>query len=271
MKLRVHPLFIAFLFVYTILGGIGAYLVAFLAVFLHEVSHYALARIAGAKDLSITLMPYGASLTLSEDVPHVGAILLAGPMSNLVAASVCLALSWIVPELYGYLEGFLTANIHIALINLMPAYPLDGGRLLVRLVKGRRTKAITEAMTLFLGALAIGLFFFGGMGNYTLLTFGVFLTTYFFAFSLRRSHHCPSEAPLWALVSSDREGCIRPVRVTQGGRTLFRLSPNEVAALVLKYDRECSVLDAARREGNPSVPFEKSAREGFARGNKLVI
>ena len=249
MRLRIHPLFIAFLFVYTLLGGIGGYLVAFLAVFLHEVSHYALARIAGAKDLSITLMPYGASLAVSEDVPHVGAILLAGPLSNLCIASFCLALSWLVPELYGYLEGFLSANVHIAILNLLPAYPLDGGRLFRQVAKGRWAKVFTEGMTLLLGGTAIGLFFFGGMRNGTLLTFGVFMTTYFFAFSLRRSHVCSSDAPLWSLVSTDREGRIRAVRVKKNGETLIRLSPNKVAALVLKYERETPVAEAAQREG----------------------
>lgn len=235
----------------------GRYLIAFLAVFLHECAHYALARIAGAKELSITLMPYGASLTLSEDVPHVGAILLAGPISNLCIASFCLAISWLVPELYGYLEGFLAANIHIALLNLLPAYPLDGGRLLRRVLDRRWTKVLTEGMTLLLGGTATTLFFFGGMTNYTLLTFGIFMTTYFFAFSVRRSHRCPSDAPLWSLVSTDREGRIRSVRVTEGGRILFRLSPSEVTALVLKCDRDIPVLDAARREGLLPRPHRK--------------
>ena len=266
MKLRVHPLFVAFLFIYTILGGIGAYLVAFLAVFLHEVAHYALARIAGAKDLLITLMPYGASLALTEEVPHVGAILLAGPAANLCMASFCLAISWLVPEAHGYLQGFLRANVQIAFLNLLPAYPLDGGRLLRHIAKGRWAAAITEVMTLFLGGGATVLFFFGGMRNYTLLTFGVFMTAYFCAFSLRRRGRCPLDAPLWKLISTDREGRIRSVRVTEGGKTLFILSPNEVTALVLKYDRDIPVRIALSQEG--MSPASRGMRKHSSRTRK---
>ena len=223
---------------------------AFLAVFLHETAHYALARIAGAHDLAVTLMPYGASLSVTEDLPHVGAVLLAGPISNLCLASICLALSWLVPELYGYLRGFLTANVQVAFVNLLPAYPLDGGQLLARIAPYRWVKRLTRGMTLLIGSAAIAFYFLGGMTNLSLATFGVFMTAYFFIFSVRRSHRCPSTAPLSSLISPDREGRIRPVRVVKEGKTVARLSPDDVAAIALKYDREITVEEAVRRMRN---------------------
>lgn len=241
----------------TLLGGVFSYLVAFLAVFLHELSHYAIARIAGARDMTVTLLPYGASLSLPHDVSHVGAILLAGPTSNLLAAACCLAFSWLVPEMYGYLHGFITANVHIALVNLLPAYPLDGGRLLCRIAKGRAARIFTEAMTFALGVGAVFLFFRFGLKNLTLLTFGVFMMMSFFAFSLPFRRVCKGDSPLYSLVSADKEGRLCAVRVKERGKTICILSPEEVADLVLKYHRETPILEAITLEGK----IEKRARK----------
>ena len=270
MKIRIHPLFIVFLFVYTLFGGIAAYLIAFLAVFLHESAHYIIARIAGAKDMLITLMPYGAALSLPDEVEHVGAILLAGPISNLCIAAFCLAASWIIPEVHGYIKSFLTANVHIALMNLLPAYPLDGGRLLRCIARGRWARYFTSLMTLFIGFSAMILFFLGGMKNGTLLTFGIFMTTYFFAFSLERRHRCDLDAPLYMLLSGDREGNIRSVSVRKSGKRIMNLSSSEVARLVVKYDRDQSVGSALSEEGFLVEDGRRKTRR-YARGNKLVI
>lgn len=247
----------------TLLGGVFSYLVAFLAVFLHEISHYAIARIAGARDMTVTLLPYGASLSLPDDVPHVGAILLAGPASNLLLAACSLALSWLVPEMYGYLRGFITANVHIAFVNLLPAYPLDGGRLLSRIAKGKWARVFSEGMTLALGVGAVFLFFRFGFTNLTLLTFGVFMTMYFFAFSLPFRKVCNGDSPLFSLVSSDKEGRIRAVRVKEKGRTLCLLSAKEVTDLVLKYDRDTPIREAIAREGK-----EKKRRREKRKGGR---
>jgi len=233
----------------TLLGGLGKYLVAFLAVFLHESAHYAVAHIAGAKEMSVTLMPYGAALNLPCDVPHFGAILLAGPFSNVCAAAFCLAASWLFPEVHGYLRSFIVANVHIALVNALPAYPLDGGRLLREIWRGKGGRVFTSTMTLASGLAAIALFFFFDRTNYTLVTFGVFLLSYFFAFSLQKSKVCAPSDPLYAIVSTDREGRLRPVRVREKGKTLCRLRPDDVTALVLKCDRECMVGEALSAVG----------------------
>ena len=247
LRLRIHPLFLLFLVLYTVLGGIGGYLVAFTAVFLHECAHYAMARVAGARSLTMTLMPYGAALRLRGEVPHVGVILLAGPFANLVTAAFCLAASWLLPEVHAYLRTFIKANVHIALVNLIPAYPLDGGRLLREMFGGRGARHFTNAVTLLAGAAAVTLFFVKGRGNWTLLTFGAFMLSYFGAFCLPHPVTCAPTDPLFRAIVTDEGGSLRGVRVRRKGRTLYRLTAEEVTALALRCDGACPLEEALLR------------------------
>ena len=84
--------------------------------------HYVIARIAGARSMRVCLMPYGATLAIEGETDHLGAILLAGPLTNLLLVSFSLSVSWILPESYGLLKGFIKINLIIATVNLLPAY-----------------------------------------------------------------------------------------------------------------------------------------------------
>ena len=184
MKLRVHPLFFFSLVAYTLLGGIKSYLVALLAVVLHECAHTAVAWIAGAKGLAITLTPYGAMMASEGEIPHFGAVLVAGPFFNIVIAAMTLSACWIVPELYGVVKGFLRANVLIAGVNLLPAYPLDGARILRFLFPHRLTRIVTSFFTLLIGLAACVLFV--AVRDLSALLFSSFMISYFFTFCFRR-------------------------------------------------------------------------------------
>ena len=245
MKLRVHPLFFLSLFAYVLLGGIWRYAVAFLAVAVHELSHAFVARFAGAKGLAVTLTPYGAMMTSSGEIPHLGAVLVAGPLSNLALASALLSACWIVPELYGTFKGFLRANVMIATVNLLPAYPLDGGRLLRVLFRGKWARIFTSFCTL---AVAVGAGVAGAiLSNLSLLLFGAFMLSYFFAFCVKRANRCKESDPLFTLAKPDEEGALRPALVL-GEDKRRRLSPREITALCLTYSRECSIKEALAKE-----------------------
>jgi hypothetical protein len=55
---------------------------------------------------------------------------LAGPFVNAVLCVGIVALWWFFPETYAYTDTLLYANMGMLLLNLLPAYPLDGGRIL---------------------------------------------------------------------------------------------------------------------------------------------
>ena len=125
-----------------ILGTVVA-LGLFAGVLIHELAHSLVARKKGIKINNITLMIFGGIATMEEGVPDPKAELpmaLVGPIASLVVGLVCLGIAYAVPAVtknppiagvvifvFGYL-GVL--NIILFAFNLLPAFPMDGGRVL---------------------------------------------------------------------------------------------------------------------------------------------
>jgi Zn-dependent protease len=114
-------------------------------VVLHEIGHALAARYYGVRTRDITLYPIGgvASLERMPEKPHQEIVIaLAGPAVNLViAAGVFVGmlggavafphtLSLGTDPLDGFMVRLLWANVLLMLFNLIPAFPMDGGRVL---------------------------------------------------------------------------------------------------------------------------------------------
>ena len=126
-----------------ILGTVVA-LGLFLGVLVHEIAHCIIARQNGVKIQSITLLIFGG-VSQMEDVgvpdPKVELpMALAGPLTSLLVGIVCGGIVFFIPEMttdtatagvliliFGYLS-FL--NVILFAFNLIPAFPMDGGRVL---------------------------------------------------------------------------------------------------------------------------------------------
>lgn len=115
-----------------ILGKFDKFVSYFVAIVLHEIAHAAVANRLGYRLGEFRLMPYGAALIGVFD----GAsprderkIAVAGPLLNVVLAIVFAAVWWLVPAMQYFTEDFVLANVTIAATNVLPVYPLDGGRL----------------------------------------------------------------------------------------------------------------------------------------------
>lgn len=124
-------------------------LVLFACVVLHELGHSGMARRFGIETRSITLLPIGgvASLEKMPEKPKEElAVALAGPAVNVVIAFLLLLIvplakyqgfspeQWeaffAAPTLDTFLVYLLMANIMLVLFNMIPAFPMDGGRVL---------------------------------------------------------------------------------------------------------------------------------------------
>ncbi len=108
----------------------------FVSVFLHELSHALVARRQGVRVSGIRLHVFGGVSELESEPPTPRAELLiavVGPLASFALAAVCYGLGRAaggVPWLTA-LTGYLTAvNLIVGLFNLVPGFPLDGGRLL---------------------------------------------------------------------------------------------------------------------------------------------
>ncbi len=110
----------------------------FIAVFLHELGHSLVAMHYGIKVIDITFWPLGGMARMSripEDSKIEAWIAIAGPAVNFVLAILCGVLGTFFGVIgMGFLTGplfaFAIANVVLGGFNLLPAFPMDGGRIL---------------------------------------------------------------------------------------------------------------------------------------------
>ena len=108
----------------------------FVAILLHELAHSVIALRAGAKVRSITLMMLGGVSQIENDVPadKEAWMAFAGPLVSFAIAAVSYLAARAVPKAFpGLIVAllvFATMNAIIAAFNLLPAFPMDGGRVL---------------------------------------------------------------------------------------------------------------------------------------------
>jgi len=154
---------------YWVAGAAGA--IAFYACLLaHELAHALVARRNGVKVAGITLWLFGGVSRLDGEPTSAGAEALiagVGPLTSLGVAVIAFALSQLpVPALAGDLFGWLAfVNLALALFNLVPAFPLDGGRLLSAWFwwrSGSRQRGVHSAVRIgrvfAYGMIALGVF-----------------------------------------------------------------------------------------------------------------
>ena len=161
IRIRLHYIFLLLLAVVfmvdTHAGGLVQGLVSvlfivgvFTIVALHELAHCVVARGEGLQVLDITLLPIGGVARL-KDLPERPAseikVALAGPLLNfaLAALGLPMLIAIIVGTMsfdlwrggMGFFMGLFVVNLIMGMFNLLPAFPLDGGRILRALLAMR--------------------------------------------------------------------------------------------------------------------------------------
>jgi len=147
IDLYLHPS--ALLMFLLVSGAMGtgletlAFVVAlFGSIVLHELGHCQMARRYGIGTSDITLYLFGGVARLQRMPRSAGPellIALAGPAVNFAIAGVLLAtvaLGSVVGAASPLLEQVLYTNLALALFNLLPIFPMDGGRVLRALLSG---------------------------------------------------------------------------------------------------------------------------------------
>ena len=141
IPIRIHPTFLWLLvFLVIVMPGRAAWvLVVFTFVVLHEVSHCLVAKAHGVHVQDIMLLPIGGMARMGimpEDAATEFRIAIAGPLLNFAVAAVAYGLL-LAGGPYGadsllqaLLGAVLVVNLGLGIFNLLPAFPMDGGRVL---------------------------------------------------------------------------------------------------------------------------------------------
>lgn len=160
-RLSVHPLGLLFPIVMLALGARAEAAALLAALAAHEGAHLLAARALGVGVARLRLMPFGGALELENPYAlppaRLFAVAAAGPLANLLLLLSSAALAhWRVLSPIPALAS-LQVNGTLLLFNLLPALPLDGGRMLYALLAERTGREKAVAIGIRAGRAVAGL------------------------------------------------------------------------------------------------------------------
>ncbi len=259
--IRVHVTFLLLLLwiaiTYYIQGGTQAAIqgmafvvLVFACVVLHEFGHVLAARQYGVQTPDITLLPIGGVARLARIPENAGqelVIALAGPAVNVIIAALLYFLQGTLPTLAGtglqrpetdMLERLATVNVFLFLFNLIPAFPMDGGRVLRALLAYRMGYAQATQVAASIGQGVAFLFgLLGLFGNPLLL----FIALFVYLAATAEAHSVQLRQVARGILATDAA-----ITRFESLSPLSRLS-DAVQALVRTTQHEFPVVDGAGR------------------------
>jgi stage IV sporulation protein FB len=242
-------------------------------VLAHEFGHIFAARRYGIRTPDVTLWPIGgvASLERIPDKPGEELVVaLAGPAVNVVIAAVLLlllgagideaAITEMENPRAGLLARLAAANIFLVVFNLIPAFPMDGGRVLRALLALRMPHADATRIAARIGQGAAFLFALAGLfWNPMLIVIGLFI---YLSATAEAQHVAFSDGtqslPVHAVMVNRVESLSPAATLDDAVELLLRTSQKEFPVVdgsgrprgLLTRD----ALILALRQGNPATP-----------------
>lgn len=173
-KVPIHPTFFVLAIWFFVSGECAEFFVLTGVVLLHELAHFLAAKKFGYRLTSFYLAPYGVALNYKDgkfDPKDEIFIALAGPLINIVLCVVILALWWLFPITYCYTKAIFETSLFLVLFNLLPAYPLDGGRALVALLSEKISRKTALKISMIFNI------------AFCVIFFGLFVASCFFSYN----------------------------------------------------------------------------------------
>ena len=157
MKIKIHESLVILLLISLFVGLFNKLLIIYLIVIMHELGHIIACYFYKRKVDKITLIPLGGIIEFENDkntsLKEELIIILSGPLINLFIFIICM--------LFNISNDLSHSNKLILLINLLPIYPLDGGRILeialMRIFSFKKSLYITSLISI-LFIIIIGLY-----------------------------------------------------------------------------------------------------------------
>lgn len=236
------------------LAGLAFILMLFVIVVLHELGHALTARRFGIRTRDITLLPIGGVARLErmpEDPKQELLVALAGPAVNVVLALLLFGVLTVAhPEgairnvsLVGgnFFAALMWVNVWLALFNLLPAFPMDGGRVLRALLAIKMEYARATSIAAYIGqAMAV---LFGLVGLFWPNLFLVLIAVFVWMGAAQEANVVRMKSALGGIPVSQ-------VMITDF-RTLAPGDPLRLAAdyLLAGYQQDFPIVDHGRVVG----------------------
>lgn len=153
MQIKINVNLFIFIIIFYITRQIEIYALLMLFAFVHEIGHVISGIILGFRPKSLHIMPFGIAVEFNTYVQDYNKkiicgnilnlkkllIALAGPMTNFIIILICYMWNG---DFYGINSKYIIyANLLLGIFNLLPIYPLDGGRIMKEIITifyGRR-------------------------------------------------------------------------------------------------------------------------------------
>ena len=259
LKFKIHWSFFVLGILMLIYGKFQTFLCSLLCVLLHEMGHSFVGKKLGYKLNLITLTPYGAMLSGNNSPFNADdeiKIAVAGPLVNLALVVISVALWWIFPVLYNFTFQFVWVNIYTFIFNILPMYPLDGGRILKALVAKKWGGAVARKILKIFGIIITSIMFlmffvsFFYTLNYMLGINALFLlvclldnsadayyeklaTFYAFNPSNKTSVAVDAQTPIFVVYKKLNQTGAKQVVVTKNGQPVKYIKKNDVCKKIL--------------------------------------
>lgn len=186
VDIKINLFLILFAVLWCVSGYIGTAAVIFLAVTLHELAHAAVAAALGVRVYEVVLYPFGGAAKMDPVFEYSPVkeclIAAAGPAASVLLAMSCVSLEKYAPHFLPDCQTFIDYSFLIAGFNLLPALPLDGGRLARAIIctgsdRGRSSRIIAwVGIVLAAGIMGWGVYgFVKGTPNANFPMLGIFL------------------------------------------------------------------------------------------------
>lgn len=278
----------------------------FACVLIHEIGHSLIARRFGKKVKSITLLPIGGVATI-EEMPEKPsqeiAMAIVGPFINLAIAGLLYVVigHWSgigMPNLYPesaqeLFAGLIGVNIMLAIFNMIPAFPMDGGRVLRGILALGMDYVRATSTAVFVGQAVSMLFiFYGIFFNWWLALIGFFI---YVGAGGEKQHvmlrsvlqHVTAEDAMATEFQSVRpdetlsqavehvyHGCQDDFPVVEDGRVVGVLTRNRLLSSIHEMGMDTKVSDVMERDFvpvSPHMPLDKVYQQLLSPGKVAAV
>lgn len=161
-QVKIHPLLWLVIALAVLTARFFEVTILFVIILIHELGHALAASFFSWRIKHITLLPFGGVVEMDEHgnrpLLEESIVILAGPLQHLwlIGVAFCFyQLDWLSLDHY---SQFLSLNLMVLLFNLLPIWPLDGGKLVFLLMSYLKPFPDAHRWTLYISCISIILF-----------------------------------------------------------------------------------------------------------------